>query len=328
MNLHGDIGDVVTRDHFPLPVLGTYLEKASERIYNGIGILVLRGLDVGRYSAEDLVIIFLGVSSYIAEQRGVQDRYGHKLHHLVDNGRLDSDVSLPFHTDVTCDIVATLTRECSEEGGMATVASAWTVYNELAASCPDLIHVLAESNWPFDTYGRDPPYYNRALLYLTGGKPILNFSRRVLTGHPLHPRSKGIPSLTEAQAEALDAVHYAADAHQLKVTMEQGDIRFINNMGILHGREAFSDGGTDLSKRHLLRLWLHNKDKVWTLPPALEIAWARVFDDDERLTRWHIEPHSRKGHADSPSPEPDPNPNPNPNPNPDPDPDPQPSPCD
>lgn len=57
----------------------------------------------------------------------------------------------PLHTDVTCDIVATMTRHCSTDGGMCTIASAWTVYNELAAARPDLIHVLAKPDWPFDT---------------------------------------------------------------------------------------------------------------------------------------------------------------------------------
>ena len=41
--------------------------------------------------------------------------------------------------------------ECSTHGGEAIVASAWTVYNELAATRPDLIHTLAQPDWPFDT---------------------------------------------------------------------------------------------------------------------------------------------------------------------------------
>lgn len=44
-----------------------------------------------------------------------------------------------------------LTVSCGSEGGSGVVASAWIVYNELAVTRPDLIHVLAEPNWPFDT---------------------------------------------------------------------------------------------------------------------------------------------------------------------------------
>lgn len=36
-------------------------------------------------------------------------------------------------------------------GGTSILASSWTVYNELAATRPDLIHVLSKPDWPFDT---------------------------------------------------------------------------------------------------------------------------------------------------------------------------------
>jgi len=70
--------------------------------------------------------------------------------------------------------------------------------------------------------------------------------------------------------------------------MEPGDIRFINNLGLLHGREAFHDEQD--RKRHLVRLWLRNETEAWPLPPALRLAWARVFDDTERQEIWEIEP--------------------------------------
>ena len=43
-------------------------------------------------------------------------------------------------------------------------------------------------------------------MHLENGKVVINFSRRTLTGSAVSPRSVGIPGLTEAQAEALDAV--------------------------------------------------------------------------------------------------------------------------
>ena len=146
------------------------------------------------------------------------------------------------------------------------------------------------------SYGRDPPYYSRALLYHFDNHAILNFSRRVLTGHPYAPRSSNIPGLTEAQAEALDAVHFLGQKHQMRLSMKKGDIRFINNMGLLHGREAFQDeDGSATSRRHLIRLWLHNSKMVWKLPPQLQLAWARVFEDGQRGRRWDVEPLMANG---------------------------------
>ncbi|KAH8698550.1 hypothetical protein BGW36DRAFT_460448 [Talaromyces proteolyticus] len=335
--------DNIKEDTFPLPGLRCRLEEAREKIYNGLGFIVLRGLDVDEYSSRESLIIFLGVSSYLAAHKGAQDQAGNLLRqfitfqtlkkhaslnskitdHIVDYDRVDSDVDLPIHTDITADIVATLPLKSSKSGGEAIVASAWTVYNELATTRPDLIHVLAEPDWPFDTYGRDPEYYNRALLFYHNEQILINFSRRVLTGHPISPRTQGIPGLTEAQAEALDAVHFIAQKHKLTFSTEKGDMRFINNYAILHGREAYSDDDIRInldkaerrSQRHLLRLWLHNEKMAWKLPPSLRLVWARTFDEKRHRT-WDAAQYmsqervSSRGRSPSPSPPPPPRPGP------------------
>jgi len=126
-------------------------------------------------------------------------------------------------------------------------------------------------------------------MYFHHGKLITSFSRRLLVGHePYEPRSKGIPNLNEAQAEAIDAIHFIAKKNELKTPMVKGDIRLINNMAILHRREAFEDEGK--ANRHLVRIWLNNDLMCWKLPPPLRIAWARVFEDHERQAHWDIEP--------------------------------------
>lgn len=58
----------------------------------------------------------------------------------------------PFHTDTVCDVLCLLTKACAATGGRSIMSSAWTVYNDLAATRPDIIHTLTRPNWPFDTY--------------------------------------------------------------------------------------------------------------------------------------------------------------------------------
>ena len=126
-------------------------------------------------------------------------------------------------------------------------------------------------------------------MYYHNDKLITCFSRRLLVGHePFEPRSKNIPGLTEVQAEALDVVHFIAKKHELKTRQVKGDIRFVNNMAIMHRREAYADEGPH--NRHLIRLWLNNELMCWKLPQPLRIAWARVFDDEERGSHWELEP--------------------------------------
>lgn len=57
----------------------------------------------------------------------------------------------PFHTDTVTDCLCLFAQSLADDGGRSVIASAWTIYNELAATRPDLIHILADRNWPFDT---------------------------------------------------------------------------------------------------------------------------------------------------------------------------------
>ncbi|OTB14990.1 hypothetical protein K445DRAFT_12270 [Daldinia sp. EC12] len=290
-------GSEVSRALFPLPTLGTHLDKLCEDVYSGRGFVIVRGLDPDAFSNEDMTIIYLGVSSYIAERRGKQDHRGSMLMHVIKrNDETDNQYSedKPFHTDTVTDCLCLFVQSLPETGGRSVLASSWTVYNELAATRPDLIHVLAQPDWPFDTFGRSPPFYKRALLYNHDDNLILSFSRRLLVGHlPFEPRSAGIPGLTEAQAEAIDALHFIAKKHEFKPRILKGDLRFINNMAIMHRREAFENSANN--HRHLVRIWLNNEDKCWKLPEPLRIAWARVFEDEERDAHWDIMPVRKNG---------------------------------
>jgi hypothetical protein len=48
-------------------------------VHNGKGFFVLRGLDPEKYSVEDGMVIFLGIQTYIAEQKARQDDKGNMI---------------------------------------------------------------------------------------------------------------------------------------------------------------------------------------------------------------------------------------------------------
>lgn len=79
--------------------------------------------------------------------------------------------------------------------------------------------------------------------------------------------------MTEAQAEALDAVHFTAEKHCIALDCKSGDMQFWNNLAILHSREGFTDekrsDNKEPQKRHLLRLWLRNNENPWRSPWAI-----------------------------------------------------------
>jgi len=270
-----------------------FLRDCSKRIHQGDGLLVLRGLDPNKYDAEDNVIIYTGLSSYIGDRRGVQSRFSKEVMiHVTDTGKTltpnpmasYTNLAQPFHSDLG-DVLGLYALEVSATGGVSNVASTAQVYNEIAATRPDIIHILS-SLWVIDGFGRDPPYMLRPLLFYEDGHVIVNYARRLFTGVGSLTRSQYLPAISEAQAEALDALEFTARKVATRMSLQKGDIQFQNNLATIHGREAFEDsleGESGVSrKRHLLRLWLHDDEYAWRLPPALLGEWNGVFNPTVR----------------------------------------------
>jgi CTP:phosphocholine cytidylyltransferase-like protein len=90
-------------------------------------------------------------------------------------------------------------------------------------------------------YVMRPVLYHEPATDSTPDRVIIHCIRRDFTGALAVPRSKEIPSITEAQAEALDAIHFLAEKYQLRLDFQKGDIQYVNNFSILHARESFKD---------------------------------------------------------------------------------------
>jgi len=286
-------GDLVEPANFPLPTLGPKLKVLSQDIHYGKGFGVIRGLDPASYSVEDLTLIYLGVQSYIAEQRGRQDKRGNMLVHIVaDNSTKQtvehhrhSNKSITFHNEEAGDVVSWLTRSTAAAGGKCIIASAYTIYNILAATHPEAIRTLARSDWPFAL----PRFQCRPVLFYQDSKLIMNFGRAALMGNEAHPRPKHLPSLNSRQVEALDLVEAIAQATQMEIETRAGDIHFINNLTMLHRREGFVDGAAPTEKRHLVRMRLRSGEHGWTIPTELMREWDDAFKK-QGVKHWHLEP--------------------------------------
>ena len=119
---------------------------------------------MNKYTREENIIIYAGISSHIAPIRGRQDhQFNGKpadvvLAHITDlTSVVDaSKIGAPayttdkqvFHTDAG-DVIALFALGEAAEGGQSYLSSSWLVYNELAATRPDLIRTLAEP-WAAD----------------------------------------------------------------------------------------------------------------------------------------------------------------------------------
>ena len=119
----------------------------------------------------------------------------------------------------------------------------------------------------------------------------MNFVRYPLVGLPNVPRASHLPPMSALQIEALDAVENIAQKHQLLIDMRPGDLVYINNLALLHSREAFEDDPSNM--RYLVRLWLKNETMSWDIPPALEPGNNCIFYNEEIQVKWNITPQLR-----------------------------------
>ena len=151
-----------------------------------------------------------------------------------------------YHTDAG-DIVSLLALSTAAEGGTSRLASTWRVYNELAATRPDLIATLSE-DWTAETYGnhsraihKKPLLFHQPSTSKSIERIVLQYARAVFTGFGALPRSKDMPPITEAQAEALDALHFLGERFNVGLDFRQGDIQYLNNLAVFHARDEFTD---------------------------------------------------------------------------------------
>ncbi|KAJ3815406.1 hypothetical protein EV368DRAFT_30549 [Lentinula lateritia] len=292
----------ISNDTFPLPTLSTILVSLASELYSGRGFFVLRTIPVDNYTRSDLAIIYAGISSHVGSARGKQDGTGAVLAHIKDltlshanekggigNAAYTTDKQV-FHTDVG-DLIALIALATAAEGGVSRISSSGRVYNELAATRPDLVKILSEP-WILDTFGGQTGYTTRPLLYHEDGHIIIQYSRRHFTGYGNQHRSSDIPPITEAQAEALDAVHFLAEKYSLGLNFQKGDIQYINSLGLLHARDAFRDDPEHV--RHLIRLWLRNDKLAWPTPKPLQSIWQRLYSVPPDEQRFPIEPEIRR----------------------------------
>jgi hypothetical protein len=259
-----DIADIKRAD-FALPALGATLDRLRNDVLNGRGFVLIRGLPVQDRPIAEAATAYWGIGTYFGHARS-QNAKGHVLGHVRDLGLSSKDPNVRiyqtterqnFHTD-SCDIVSLLCLKTAKAGGLSSLTSSMTVYNEMARRRADLVQCLFRP-MPTDRRGEVPegkqpwfetPIYNDYAGYLSA----------IYAPHYVRSsqRFASAPRLSAQDVEALDYFDRLAEDPELRLDMEfrPGDMQFVHNHTILHDRTAFEDWPEPQRKRHLLRLWL------------------------------------------------------------------------
>ncbi len=265
----------VTREDFALPSLSAEFARIADELENGRGFAQIRGLDARRYDADDLALIFWGVSTHLGRAIS-QNAQGDLLGHVRDEGRdmadgrtrlYQTNLRQRFHTDIGADVVGLCCVRPAREGGVSMIASSAAIHNALLERAPWYLGALYNRfklDWRGEQPAGEPGWYSEPVFAWHEGRLSCRFSATLidsaqrLTGEPL----------TAVQREALAMVEALAEEFSLCVDFAPGDLQYISNYMVLHDRSAFVDDPA--WRRHLYRIWLTTPG-ARSLPPQ----WSR-----------------------------------------------------
>ena len=259
-----DLASIAAND-VQLTTLGPRLQTLLKEVLEGRGFVLIKGLPLERWTKRQAAMALLIVGVHLGQLR-MQNAEGHLLGHVRDLGRSSTDPNTRIyqtrerqthHTD-SCDVVGLLCLRAAKSGGLSSLVSSTTIFNEMRRRRPDLLRVLLD---PIETDRRGEvpeggkPYFTIPVFNYAHGLVSAIYQRQYIESARRFP---GVPPLTPQQIEALDLLDQFANDPKLNLMMElePGDIQLVHNHTILHDRTAFEDFPEPERKRHLLRLWL------------------------------------------------------------------------
>lgn len=260
-----EVARAIRAEEDQLPTLAPRLRRILDEVLHGRGFVLIRGLPIDRWTRQESALAFLKIGEQLGNLR-MQNAEGHLLGHVRDLGRSSDDPNTRIyqtrerqthHTD-SCDVVGLMCLRTAKSGGLSSLVSSTTIFNEMRRRRPDLLKVLME---PIETDRRGEvpeggkPYFNIPVFNYHEGLVSAIYQRQYIESAR---RFAGVPPLTPLQVEALDLLDELANDPKLNLMMEMqpGDIQLVHNHTILHDRTAFDDYPEPDRKRHLLRLWL------------------------------------------------------------------------
>lgn len=284
----------ITPETFPLDKVGDLMRALPERLRHGRGFLMLRGLNRQAYSDDDMTRIYFGLGSYLGKPM-TQSYLGDILGHVMDvsdyepksRGYRKGGGQL-MHTD-SCDIIGLMCLKSAISGGESRISSALAVHNTMAREYPQLLEILARGLYlkrtdedgrrATRTYSPDRvPFFYEENGEVTCYLP---------TGYARLAEKSGQCNYTPEESEALYRVRKVSASPELYLDMgfKEGDIQFLNNRMMVHGRTDYQDAKELADRRHLLRLWFEVPS--WPAMPEKQIFHTA---EDRRLWSQYRKP--------------------------------------
>lgn len=246
------------RTDFQVPNLDNELRALANELENGRGFFLLRGLPVDRLTEAQLNIIYYGIGlnmGHPVRQNPKGDLLGLVMNVGNPNDKhtrvYETNRYLPYHTDPS-DVVGLLCLSKAKRGGLSSLVSSATVYNEILEHYPEYLALLYRPMW-YAHLGKDQPSLSSIFSYHDGKLACRYLRQYIELGH----EQRGLP-LSRIEIETLDLIDTITHDEDIRLDMmlEPGDIQFVNNYTIMHSRTAFEDHQQKDKRRKMLRLWI------------------------------------------------------------------------
>ena len=260
----------IGKAEFPLPTLAPRLKRIENDLINGRGFALLRGLPRERWTNDEMSMAYWGIGAHLGKP-WPQNAKGHLLGDVTDQGKLPGDptargnelgqigLGLPLRRVRPCGPALPAERrrrravrrlQLRRPAQPAGAGAAGTSRRNSTSPSPSTI---GASRSPESAAGIpcrcSPAHGDRLFVRLI--RPYVLASQR----HADAPR------LTDRAIEALAWMQEMAESNAYAVIMDfqPGDMQFINNYHVLHGRTAYVDDRAAGQVRHLKRLWLETE---------------------------------------------------------------------
>jgi hypothetical protein len=254
---------------FPLPTLGKRLERIEHALMNGRGFALIRGLPRERYDNDAMCLAYWGIGAHLGTP-WPQNAKGHLLGDVTDQGKTAEDptsrgnelgqIGLDYHCDGS-DLIGLLCLQRGVSGGLSAVCNSVSLHNQLVRERPDLAAELYLPQ-PYDFRGEQKPgargWYTVPVFTRWGERLFCGLIAYYIFSSQRHADA---PRLTPAAREALKWMRETAESNRYSVLMDfqPGDMQFVNNHHVLHGRTPYVDDRGSGRVRHLKRLWLETE---------------------------------------------------------------------
>jgi alpha-ketoglutarate-dependent taurine dioxygenase len=261
-----------TPDDFAMLACRREMARVREMLDRGRRFAIIDRLPTAEIDAEEATEIYWLLSSMVSRPVA-QKLDGTMIYDVLDTGRQalpgsgvrpdKTNIEIRFHNDnayndAPPDYVGLLCLRQAQSGGHSRVISFHTVCNALRERHPDRLERLYRDFW-FDRQrefrpGESPTF--SAPVFENAGELKARFSaHQIGGGYAL--RGEPIDRDGEAAIEAMLDI-FEEDGLSVDFDLEPGQIQFVDNRVLGHGRTAFIDDPDPGRRRHLVRLWLRD----------------------------------------------------------------------